>query len=95
MLGEKLGRFQGQLSPGAIEEIEVEYAGEVAELRVAPITIAVLKGLLEYVTDRVNMVNAPLVAQRARHPRGRVEVEPADGLREHHHHARARHASSA
>jgi D-3-phosphoglycerate dehydrogenase len=62
-LGEKLGRFQAQLSPGAIEEIEVEYAGDVASLRVAPITIAVLKGLLENVTDRVNMVNAPLVAQ--------------------------------
>ncbi len=63
-LGEKLGRFQGQLCPGAIDEIEIEYAGEVAELRVAPITIAVLKGLLESVTDRVNMVNAPLVAQQ-------------------------------
>ncbi len=62
-LGEKLGRFQGQLCPGAIEEIEIEYAGEVAELRVAPITIAVLKGLLESVSDRVNMVNAPVVAQ--------------------------------
>jgi D-3-phosphoglycerate dehydrogenase len=62
-LGEKLGRFQSQLSPGAIEEIEIEYAGEVADLRVAPITIAVLKGLLERYSDRVNMVNAPLVAQ--------------------------------
>ena len=62
-LGEKLGRFQSQLSPGAIEEIEIEYAGEVAELRVAPITIAVLKGLLERYSDRVNMVNAPLIAQ--------------------------------
>jgi D-3-phosphoglycerate dehydrogenase len=62
-LGEKLGRFQAQLNLGAIEEIEVEYAGDVASLRVAPITIAVLKGLLENVTDRVNMVNAPLVAQ--------------------------------
>ena len=62
-LGEKLGRFQSQLSPGAIEEIEIEYAGEVAELRVAPITIAVLKGLLERFSDRVNMVNAPLIAQ--------------------------------
>ena len=62
-LGEKLGRFQGQLSPGAIEEIEIEYAGEVAGMRVAPITIAVLKGLLENVTDRVNMVNAPIIAQ--------------------------------
>jgi D-3-phosphoglycerate dehydrogenase len=63
-LGEKLGRFQGQLCPGAIDEIEIEYAGEVADLRVAPITIAVLKGLLESVTDRVNMVNAPLIAQQ-------------------------------
>jgi D-3-phosphoglycerate dehydrogenase len=62
-LGEKLGRFQGQLCPGAIEEIEIEYAGEVAELRVAAITVAVLKGLLESVTERVNMVNAPLIAQ--------------------------------
>jgi D-3-phosphoglycerate dehydrogenase len=63
MLGEKLGRFQGQLCPGAIEEIEIEYSGEVADLRVAPITVAVLKGMLESVSDRVNMVNAPLVAQ--------------------------------
>jgi D-3-phosphoglycerate dehydrogenase / 2-oxoglutarate reductase len=63
VLGEKLGRFQGQLCRGAIEEIEIEYAGDVAELRVAPITVAVLKGLLEAHTDRVNMVNAPIVAQ--------------------------------
>lgn len=62
-LGEKLGRFQGQLCPGKVDEIEIEYAGDVAELRVAPITIAVLKGLLESVTERVNMVNAPVVAR--------------------------------
>lgn len=63
VLAEKLGRFQGQLTPGAIDEIEIEYAGEVSELRVAPITVAVLKGLLETVSDRVNMVNAPIIAQ--------------------------------
>ena len=63
VLAEKLGRFQGQLCPGAIDEIEIVYSGEVAEHRVAPITIAVLKGLLESVTDRVNMVNAPVIAQ--------------------------------
>ncbi len=62
-LGEKLGRFQGQLCPRAIEEIEVEYAGDVAELRVEPITTAVLKGLLELVSDRANMVNAPVIAR--------------------------------
>ncbi len=62
-LGEKLGCFHGQLCPGAIEQVEVEYAGEVAELNVAPITIAVLKGILEPVRDSVNMVNAPSIAQ--------------------------------
>jgi len=63
VLAEKLGRFQGQLCPGAIEQVEVEYAGDVAKFDVAPITIAVLKGMLENATDRVNMVNAPLLAQ--------------------------------
>ena len=63
VLGEKLGRFQGQLCRGSIEEIEIEYSGAAADLDVAPITVAVLKGLLEPVTDSVNMVNAPVVAQ--------------------------------
>jgi D-3-phosphoglycerate dehydrogenase len=64
VLAEKLGRFQGQLCPGAIDEIEIEYSGEVAEVRLAPITVALLKGLLESVTDQVNMVNAPILAQQ-------------------------------
>jgi D-3-phosphoglycerate dehydrogenase len=63
VLAEKLGRFQGQLCTGVIEEIEVEYAGDVASLRVAPLTVAVLKGLLEPVSEHVNMVNAPVIAQ--------------------------------
>ena len=89
-LGEKLGRFQGQLCPGAIEEIEVEYAGEVAELRVAPITITVLKGLLESVSDRVNMVNAPVIAQERGIRVVEIQVEPAHGLRQCDHHAGTR-----
>ena len=62
-LAEKIGKFQGQLCPGAIEQLEVEYAGEVADMNVAPITIAVLKGILEPVREGVNMVNAPSLAQ--------------------------------
>ncbi|MEM7408850.1 MAG: phosphoglycerate dehydrogenase [Myxococcota bacterium] len=62
-LGEKLGRFQGQLCKASIEQIEIEYSGAAAELDVAPITVAVLKGLLEPVTDSVNMVNAPIIAR--------------------------------
>jgi len=64
VLGEKLGRFQGQLCKGSIDQIEIEYSGAAAELDVAPITVAVLKGLLEPVTDSVNMVNAPVIAQQ-------------------------------
>jgi D-3-phosphoglycerate dehydrogenase len=61
-LGEKLGRFQGQLCKGSIEQIEIEYSGEAAALDVAPITVAVLKGLLEHVSEQTNMVNAPIIA---------------------------------
>jgi D-3-phosphoglycerate dehydrogenase len=64
MLGEKLGRFHGQACGGTIEQIEIEYSGAAAEINVAPITVAVLKGLLESVTDQVNMVNAPVLAQQ-------------------------------
>ena len=63
-LGEKLGRFQGQLARGRVDVVEVEYSGEVAELKVAPITIAVLKGILSTVRENVNLVNASHVAQQ-------------------------------
>ncbi|MGI9591850.1 MAG: phosphoglycerate dehydrogenase, partial [Myxococcota bacterium] len=63
VLAEKLGRFQGQLCTGGIEQIEVEYCGDAAQMNVAPLTVAVLKGLLESMTDQVNMVNAPVIAQ--------------------------------
>ncbi len=62
-LAEKIGRFQGQLAHGGIDQVEVEYAGDVADINVAPVTIAVLKGLLESSKANVNMVNASLLAQ--------------------------------
>lgn len=62
-LGEKLGRFHGQLQDCAVDQVEVEYAGEISDQNVAPITIAVLKGLLECHKSGVNMVNATVVAQ--------------------------------
>jgi D-3-phosphoglycerate dehydrogenase len=63
-LGEKLGRFQGQLCPGSIDRIEVEYSGDAAELEVAPITVSILKGILESSSNEVNLVNAPLIAKQ-------------------------------
>ncbi len=63
-LGEKLGSFQGQILKGGVEEITVEYSGEVVNYDVAPVTIACIKGILDQVLDTyVNFVNAPVVAK--------------------------------
>jgi D-3-phosphoglycerate dehydrogenase len=62
-LAEKLGSFQGQLAQGRVDQVEVEYSGDVAELKVAPITIAVLKGIIGPFKEGVNLVNASHLAQ--------------------------------
>jgi D-3-phosphoglycerate dehydrogenase len=63
-LGEKLGSFLGQISNYAIEEVLIEFHGEVVEFGTKPITISVLKGLLTpFVGETVNFVNAPIMAK--------------------------------
>ena len=64
-LAERMGLFQAQLLDEGIEEVTVEYRGEVAELSLAPLTVAVLKGLLTPILqDTVNAVNAPFIAKQ-------------------------------
>ena len=63
-LAERLGRFYTQVVPGRIEQVRIVYAGELAQIDTTPIKAAVVKGLLESVIeDRVNMVNAHLIAK--------------------------------
>ncbi|MFC1496195.1 phosphoglycerate dehydrogenase [Candidatus Margulisiibacteriota bacterium] len=63
-LSQKLGKISAQLVDGAVETVEINYSGEVAESEVAPLTAAVLKGLLEpLLGPTVNFVNAPIVAK--------------------------------
>lgn len=63
-LAEKLGLLQTQLCEGGIERVTVEYYGEVSGFAAAPLTIAVLKGLLTPILeDVVNYVNAPVLAK--------------------------------
>jgi D-3-phosphoglycerate dehydrogenase len=62
-LGEKLGSFHGQLLDAPLKELRVEYMGEAGKLSVAPVTISILKGLLQYQTEEVNLVNARMVAE--------------------------------
>jgi D-3-phosphoglycerate dehydrogenase len=63
-LGEKIGLFQGQVFGHDLREVEIEYAGDVSEHDVKPITQAILAGLLSPVIERVNMVNAAIVAEQ-------------------------------
>lgn len=63
-LSEKLGAFQASICEGGINRVSIEYRGKVAELSVAPLTIAAIKGLLTPILeDSVNYVNAPSIAQ--------------------------------
>jgi D-3-phosphoglycerate dehydrogenase len=64
-LAAKLGRLQAQLLDEAPQALTVEYAGEIAEADVQPVTIAVLHGLLNRLMESsaVNYVNAREIAR--------------------------------
>ena len=82
-LGRRLAILARQLAPGAFDALSLTYAGEIAAGECAPIRTAALAGMLEAVTDqRVNAVNADLVARRARahRPRGADRVIGAVGI---------------
>ena len=63
-LAERLGSFQAQVVSGGLEQVSIEYSGEVAALEIAPITVSLLKGLLySILKEDVNYVNAPVIAK--------------------------------
>ncbi|HEY3347570.1 MAG TPA: phosphoglycerate dehydrogenase [Nitrospirota bacterium] len=63
-LAEKLGTFLAQIYEGGLTNVDVEFFGDVAELDSAPLSTAVIKGLLDPILlETVNYVNAPLIAK--------------------------------
>ena len=63
-LAETLGRFVAQLARVAPRTLTLEIAGEPAAFDASSLVAAVLRGLLETATtDRVNLVNAAMVAR--------------------------------
>src|SRR5258707_14961659 len=63
-LVEKLGRLYTQLHPGPLHRAELDVAGEIAQYDTRPPTAALIKGLLESVSEaHVNLVNAPILAR--------------------------------
>lgn len=66
-LAEKVGSLQTQLAGGAIHRVEVEIKGDEIRPHIKPITVAILKGILDPILHQtVNYINAPHLA----HERG-------------------------
>ena len=63
-LVEKLGRLYTQLHPGPLQRVELSISGEIAAYDTRPLTAALIKGLLESVSEaHVNLINAPVLAR--------------------------------
>src|SRR5713101_3884700 len=64
-LVEQMGRLYTQLQPGPLNKIELSCSGDIANNDLRPLQAALIKGLLETVSDaHVNMINAPLLAKQ-------------------------------
>jgi len=63
-LAELLGSFHMQIAKSGVEEVNIEFCGDLAEMNTSPIKVAFLKGLFTPILmDAVNYVNAPIIAQ--------------------------------
>ena len=63
-LAEMLGSFQMQIAQGSVQEVALEFGGDLAEMNTSPVTVAFLKGLFTPILkDAVNYVNAPMIAK--------------------------------
>ena len=63
-LGEMLGSLHMQIAKGGVEEVNIEFNGDLASQDTNPVTVAFLKGLFTPILqDAVNFVNAPLIAK--------------------------------
>jgi len=62
-LAADMGSFIGQIISGDLQQVTMEYSGEIAQLRLAPVTTVALQALLATHMESVNVVNAQVRAQ--------------------------------
>ena len=63
-LAENLGQLVQQISKGNLKNINISVSGNLADLNVAPLEVAVQKGVFSEMVEGVNFVNAPLIAKK-------------------------------
>ena len=93
-LAERVGRLFTGLAGGAVNTLNIEYEGEIADYDCRVLTLSILKGVLAPVVDEpVSFVNAPQIAEQRGIVGPRDEVVGRARLRESHRRARRpRHA---
>jgi len=63
-LCEKMGMFAGQLVEGRFQELNIVYSGELIQYDLAPLTMALVKGVLTPIMqETVNFINAKSLAK--------------------------------
>ncbi len=67
-LAEKLGAFAGQIVDEGLDEVAIEYEGDVTRLNMKPLTAAALAGILRPLLQDVNMVSAPALLKESGAP---------------------------
>ncbi len=63
-IAENSGELCMQISEGVIKSIEITAQGNLANLDIQPLEVAVLKGVLSSMLEGVNYVNAPVLAKK-------------------------------
>lgn len=63
-IAENSGELAMQISDGVIKSIEITAQGDLADLDIQPLEVAVLKGALSSMLESVNYVNAPILAKK-------------------------------
>jgi D-3-phosphoglycerate dehydrogenase len=63
-LGDKLGKFAGQLLNGGIKAIKITYSGVLTRYKVMPVTMALAHGILKPIlVDNINAINSLDIAK--------------------------------
>ncbi len=63
-IAENSGALASQISSGVIKSIEITAQGDLSDLDIQPLEVAVLKGALSSILEGVNYVNAPVIAKK-------------------------------
>ncbi len=62
-IAENIGALVAQISVGNMKSIQITVNGNLSELNVSPLEIAVMKGIFSSLMEGVNYVNAPIIAK--------------------------------